>query len=181
MAKHEPMTIEGVTIRTLADAKRVNKKVGGFFFDKGTMQFWNSRMHTTRLIGLRYFISSEQSEGMPRRYRVREIRPNGSIYTVGDSYPSLEAAKNKAQALAKMGEGIPSNPVKAGYSIPTVQQNARKLMDEGRTQKEAVAIALKSARLSYRKAHPKGPFPERLKKPSAPCNQPKRKKPAKRS
>ena len=193
MAKHEPMTIEGVTVNTMADAKRANKKYAAragraYWFDKGAMSFFNTRLHGG-LLGKRYFVTSERpGPEHDWRFSVREILPSGGINTVGDGgptssgfnqYTSLDAAKSKAKALAKMGEGIPTNPVKPGYSIPTVQHNARGLMNEGRTQKEAVAIALKSARLSYRKAHPKGPFPTRLKNTKAPCNQPKRKKQSK--
>lgn len=43
-------------------------------------------------------------------------------------------------------------PLAKGSSKETVSKNIRKLMHEGRPQKQSVAIALKSARKSKRKA-----------------------------
>jgi len=54
------------------------------------------------------------------------------------------------------------NPLKRGYSRATVSANIGTLVDEGRSQAQAAAIALKEGRAAWRVKHPRGPFPEHL-------------------
>ncbi len=49
-------------------------------------------------------------------------------------------------------------PLKPGYSHAAVAENIRRMLAEGRTQAQSIAIALKSGRDSFFRAHPKG-FP----------------------
>jgi hypothetical protein len=62
------------------------------------------------------------------------------------------------------GRGAIRNPIKSGYSKATVSANIEKLMREGRKQKQAIAIAIHSARQSYRKKYPRGAYPHWLAK-----------------
>ena len=104
-----PMIVRqrGLIKRSIADVRRANRVAGRHFFDRDSMDFFNSRIETKgNLINDKYFITSEQfvgSDGVasPRSYTVREARSDGSIDTVGDfkSFISLSAAKDKARSL----------------------------------------------------------------------------------
>jgi hypothetical protein len=67
--------------------------------------------------------------------------------------------------MAKNNPGVRGkNPIKwPGYSKDTVTNNIRALIDEGRTQKQAVAIAIHSARQAYRHKYPTRAWPHWLK------------------
>lgn len=52
--------------------------------------------------------------------------------------------------------------LKGGYSQATVSENIARLVNEGKPQNQAVAIALKMARIAWRHKHKSGPFPEHL-------------------
>lgn len=62
--------------KTIADAKKLNKENGNFFFDAGAMRFFNSRIETDIIRG-KFFVTSEQfidrEYKAPRKYTVREI------------------------------------------------------------------------------------------------------------
>ena len=68
---------------TMADVKEANRAIGHHWFEPSSMRFFRSRVGQT-LYGGRYFISSEQFDDQsPRLYTVREVKPDGSIGTVG--------------------------------------------------------------------------------------------------
>lgn len=167
--KNSPMTIDGVVVKTMTDVKRVNKAKSqrdgrAYWFDKGVMRFFNTRLHGG-LIGFRYFVTSERYDtSYPLQFSVRQVQPDGGIDTVGDfqDYSTLESAKDAAKRLAKMDQGIPTNPIREGYSPEVKKQNIALLIREGYAEKQAVAVALKAARASYRREHPKGAFPAHL-------------------
>jgi hypothetical protein len=50
-----------------------------------------------------------------------------------------------------------------GYSHESISANISLLMTEGYGQDQAIAIALDTARKAWRRAHPKGPYPEHLR------------------
>jgi hypothetical protein len=54
------------------------------------------------------------------------------------------------------------NPLKAGYSRATVSHNIALEMDNGRKQRQAVAMALRSARASFKKRYPGKRLPAHL-------------------
>lgn len=58
---------------------------------------------------------------------------------------------------------VRANPLRRGYSQRTISANIAAERKAGRSQAQASAIAYKVARQSYRKKHPKGPFPAHLK------------------
>ena len=73
------------------------------FFDRGTMDYWHSKIETGVIDG-RYFITSENQfyDDQPRQYRVRRIIDGGkSIETVSGPHDSLAEAQ---AGLQKGGE-----------------------------------------------------------------------------
>lgn len=58
-------------------------------------------------------------------------------------------------------------PLLSGYSRVTINENIARLIREGRSRENASAIAYRSARVSWRKRHPRGKFPDHLEPPRA--------------
>jgi hypothetical protein len=71
------------TFKTLAEFKAANKAAGNHFFDRKTMNFFNSRIESG-LIGGMFFITSESDmRNTERFYNVRRIDNGGvSVNTV---------------------------------------------------------------------------------------------------
>ena len=93
---------------TIQEVIRHNKEIGHHFFDKGTMEFFNSRIESELLYG-RYFITSEWIglEGFPRKYTVHYYTTEtGNITTVGkfQAYDTLESAIQAVEFLEGEGE-----------------------------------------------------------------------------
>ncbi len=81
MAKNAPQTF---TYRAIADVRAANKAVGGHWFDRSSMRFFNSVIESG-LIGGRFFVTSERMDlDRPKLYSVREAKPTGEIDTVGE-------------------------------------------------------------------------------------------------
>jgi len=60
-------------------------KYNGYFFNKETMRWWKSRVQTVPPYGGRVFVTSEKMDDKsPRKYSIREIKPDGSISTIGE-------------------------------------------------------------------------------------------------
>ena len=57
------------------------------------------------------------------------------------------------------------NPLKRGYSEKTISDNIAAEIERGKDREQATAIAYETAREAYRARHPRGPLPDRLKKP----------------
>lgn len=58
------------------------------------------------------------------------------------------------------------NPVAAGYSKETVSANITKLLNEGYDLKQATAISVNNARVTWMKKHPEKKYPAHLQKMS---------------
>lgn len=56
------------------------------------------------------------------------------------------------------------NPLKHGYSRKTVSANISREIKHGKKPQSAVAMSLREARKAWREKHPRGPFPEHLRK-----------------
>lgn len=87
------------TYRSIEDVKRANKQVGGHWFDRDTLRFFNTVIES-RLIGGRYFVTSERMDlDRVKRYSVRQAMPDGSIDTIGEfqQYGDLENARMAAR------------------------------------------------------------------------------------
>jgi len=86
---------------TIADVKRINAEKGQYYFTSDTMRFFKSRIES-ELYNNKYFITSEQSPEMERKYSIRKFdKDTGSISTVGEfqAYNSKQSAK---EALKKV-------------------------------------------------------------------------------
>jgi hypothetical protein len=91
------------TFKTIADVRAANKAIGHHFFSRETMRHWRSRIESS-LYGGRYFVTSEQGgDDKPRIYKVREVRPDGSIATdaVGHDFGQLWNARETARRMAR--------------------------------------------------------------------------------
>ncbi len=73
---------------TITEIKKQNREAGQHFFEKETMQFFDSRIESSPIRGHErsYFVTSEQFRGMgmcadgPRKYTVRVFDPrNGKV------------------------------------------------------------------------------------------------------
>jgi hypothetical protein len=94
------------TFKTLAEFKAINKAQGNHFFDRKTMQFFNSRIESG-LLHDAYFITSESDmHNTERFYNVRSIGmlENGeyTINTIGgfNTIKTKEGAKKLIKHLA---------------------------------------------------------------------------------
>lgn len=87
--------------KTISEVRAANKAAGNFFFDRGTMRFFKSRIHGGLRDG-RFFITSEQDDNGPRLYSIREVKPGGRIDTVGGfgDYRHLEDTRDAVDRLA---------------------------------------------------------------------------------
>lgn len=86
-------------LETMYDVRLKNRQAGYHFFDPGALRFFRSRIGN-ELYGGRYFVTSEQFVGSngytaPRKYTIREVRPDGGIGTVAgfQEYNSSSAAR----------------------------------------------------------------------------------------
>ncbi len=87
----------------MADVRAANAKVGGHWFDRGALRFFNSKLES-KLIGGRFFVTSERMElSYPKKYTVRRAEPNGDIETVGEfqGYHYRSDALQAARLAAK--------------------------------------------------------------------------------
>ena len=82
--------------------KTKNEQAGYFFFEKGAMRFFNSRICPTvyKGDGGVFFITSEQFDhNSERKYTVRKVNADWTIRTVGEFN-----ALTKGQAIKKARE-----------------------------------------------------------------------------
>lgn len=88
--------------KTLTNFKQLNLKHDGHFFDRGAMEFFNSKIESS-LIDETYFITSERRlTSDPKKYTVRKCDwSNGDVITVDafNSYDTLSQAKKAIKAL----------------------------------------------------------------------------------
>jgi hypothetical protein len=87
---------------TITEIKNASKENGGFFFDKGTMKFFNSRIGKKVYYG-KYFITSERyDDSCPRKYTVRICNDDGSIDSVStfQQFSSIKEAEKWMTAHA---------------------------------------------------------------------------------
>lgn len=89
--------------QSLTQVKEANRKSGSNFFERETMEFFNSNVESI-LIGGRYFVTSERMElSHPKLFTIREAQADGDIDTVGKfrGYDTKRAAVAEAKRLAK--------------------------------------------------------------------------------
>ena len=94
---------------TLAEIKAENKRTGGFFFEKGTMRFFNSRVLSTIYQGPGgvFFVTAETGPSEKTAFTVRRFHPeDGDITTSGpfnemSEYDAKAAASTAARFIPK--------------------------------------------------------------------------------
>ena len=87
---------------SMAAVRKANAALGHHFFDADTLRFFRSRVGSA-LYGGRYFVTSEQRQGMGgqlRLYTVRRAEDDGRITTVGE----FQAYATRAEALKAISE-----------------------------------------------------------------------------
>lgn len=93
-----------ITFASIPALKAACASAGNFFFTKGAMQFFKSRVETG-IIGGAYFITSEQFQEDAREFTIRKaVRlENGKmdIETIGDRYATKREARSALQAILK--------------------------------------------------------------------------------
>ncbi len=94
----------------MAEVKAANKAVGGHWFDRSTMRFFDTRIEGGLRYG-RYFITSEQFTGSsgisePRKYTVRAARENGDIDTIGEFQAHWTREDASLALMAAMSGGL---------------------------------------------------------------------------
>lgn len=96
---------------TVAQLKRQVSASGSHFFDSDTMGFFNSRV-APRLIGSRFFITSEQMDHRsPRLWRVRWIAQGTNGHLVAYGFEGRFDTLDKAKRFAKTAHAlIPFSP-----------------------------------------------------------------------
>lgn len=76
--------------KTMNDVKKANKALGHHWFDDDSMRFFNTEILSTPGLftisgtGRQFFITSDRPElSDPKRYSIREVKPDGAIDTYG--------------------------------------------------------------------------------------------------
>lgn len=86
----------------LESFKRLNQSIGNHWFDKDTMGFFKSKIHTWDVV-TGYFITSEIDWSDTKRYSIRHANfETGQVGTVGEfhSFLTLHAAKKALSAIS---------------------------------------------------------------------------------
>lgn len=84
---------------SIGDIKAANERVGNHFFEKGTLNFFSSRILMDVFNapdGIAYFVTSERGPNGRRAYSLRSFSPEtGSVRTVGE----FQGYATRAQAI----------------------------------------------------------------------------------
>jgi hypothetical protein len=91
---------EGMSVPMM---KELSKQNGSHFFDKSTMQFFNSQIQSG-CNGKGFFITSERCDcNYPRLYTVRRMMSNGDVETIGkfQEFKTIKVARQKIIEVIK--------------------------------------------------------------------------------
>lgn len=86
---------------TISEMKALNKKNGQHWFDKGAMNFFNTKIEASPNKG-NYFITSEHTGDNNRKYAIRHFdTKTGKVETVGEvlQYKTLAEAQQARKKL----------------------------------------------------------------------------------
>lgn len=88
--------------RTIAEVKRQNKEIGNFWFDPGTMKYFNTVILDDRLYVDRYFLTKERMDDrFPWSFSVRCAHTTGKVETAASGLESATEARRKMRNLAR--------------------------------------------------------------------------------
>ena len=120
MSNDTPATSPLYPFADLAAVKRANEMAEQHWFSPNTLRFFGSRIES-RLIGGRWFISSETPDAYTRRrFTVREALPSGHIGNVGEfrQYASKAEARAAVRDLASEAEANRAPAAPGEYETP---------------------------------------------------------------
>ena len=120
----------------------VDKGARAYVSDLGITEKWN-----------RAFPTSDR-EQTAKTYE-REFRER---YARGDLDTLLPVK------LRPKRRNVKGNPIREGYDVATIRYNIETQREEGKSLPQSMAIALRSARQSYKEQHPGKPLPKLLEK-----------------
>ena len=113
-------------MKTIKEIKQANKAIGGHWFDKGTLRFFNSRIYPEvykGADGMDYFITSERfDEKHPRKYTIRRAH-SGEIDTVGElrqydtKADAIKAVKRIVNGEFCVNCGEPTKDIPRDYTV----------------------------------------------------------------
>jgi hypothetical protein len=89
--------------KSLQDAKNRNERAGFHWFDRDTVRYFGTRIHSTFYSG-GFFVTSEFTgwDRESRAFSVRRAMPDGSVDTVGEflGFATRSAAHSEARRLS---------------------------------------------------------------------------------
>lgn len=88
----------GKKFKTLTEVKNFHISKGGHWFDRDTMKYFRTKIHT-KLIGGKYFIYSNQIPYENRIYKIAEATNEGNIFPI-TSAPRFENINDAKKYLA---------------------------------------------------------------------------------
>lgn len=92
--------------RDIAAIKAANRANGGHWFDKATMEFFDTRV-LDGVIGGCLFVSSDRAPGGVRAYTIRQTEPSGDVHTAdGTEFMGYETAVRACNAARKLAEDL---------------------------------------------------------------------------
>lgn len=96
--------------QSMEQIQKQNRKSGFHFFDHDTLDFFSSKIHAETFTRSKYFVTSERSgfdRTAPRRFTVREAKPDGDITTVGEFLQyATKAAAADAIKTGRIHSGV---------------------------------------------------------------------------
>ena len=88
---------------TISDVREANRLAGQYFFNRQTMQEFDSKIESALYAGTLFITSEKTWDGKSRHYSVRYIVPTGKVFTLDGAHEldTIEQAREIARTVAK--------------------------------------------------------------------------------